>query len=92
MDTIKTGPRYIGEVNYASIVAHVEKLGITDLYKIKMNPVDFEKLILEYEKKFQKDFRTVLLIAGIPVEQLEATPVNRICVVHNNPDGDSCTI
>lgn len=81
---MKTGPRYIGEVNYASIVAHIEKLGITNQYKIKMNPVDFEKLVLEYMQVFQKDFRTVMNIAGISVEELQATPVNRICVVDEN--------
>jgi hypothetical protein len=88
---MKTGPRYIGDVNYASIVAHIEKLEITDLYKVKMNPVDFEKLLIEYKQLFQKDFRTVMQIAGIPVEQLEATPINRICVVENN-DSNSCSV
>ena len=44
---MKTGPRYIGNVNYASIVSHIEKLKSTDQYKIKMNPGDFEKLVLE---------------------------------------------
>jgi hypothetical protein len=81
---MKTGPRYIGEVHYASIVAHIEKLNITDLYKIKMNPIDFEKLVVEYKQLFQKDFNVVMEIAGIYVEQLDATPVNRICVVDNN--------
>jgi len=81
---MKTGPRYIGEVNYTSIVAHIEKLNITDLYKIKMNPIDFEKLVVEYKQLFQRDFNVVMKIAGIYVEQLEATPVNCICVVDNN--------
>jgi hypothetical protein len=81
---MKTGPRYIGEVHYASIVAHIEKLNITDLYKIKMNPIDFEKLVIEYKRLFQMDFNVVMEIAGIYVEQLDATPVNRICVVDNN--------
>lgn len=89
---MKTGPRYIGEVNYASIVAHIEEIGITDAYKIKMNPFNFEKLVLEYEQLFQQDFKSVMCIAGIPVEQLQATPVNRICVVENNSDGDVCSI
>jgi len=87
---MKTGPRYIGDVNYASIVAHIEKLGITNQYKIKMNPVDFEKLVLEYEQVFQKDFRAIMNIAGISVEELQATPVNRICVVDVN--SDACSI
>jgi len=87
---MKTGPRYIGEVNYASVVAHIEKLGITDLYKIKMNPVNFEKLVLEYEQLFQKDFRSIMNIAGIAVEELQATPVNRICVVDAN--ADACSV
>jgi len=87
---MKTGPRYIGEVNYVSIVAHIEKLGITDTYKIKMNPIDFGKLVLEYEKLFQKDFKTIMQISGIHVEQLYATPVNRICVVLH--DSDACGI
>jgi len=87
---MKTGPRYIGEVNYVSIVAHIEKLGITNAYKIKMNPIDFGKLILEYEKLFQKDFKTIMQISGIHVEQLDATPVNRICVVLH--DSDVCGI
>lgn len=87
---MKTGPRYIGEVNYASIVAHIEKLGITNQYKIKMNPVDFEKLVLEYEQLFQKDFRLIMNIAGISVEELQATPVNRICVVDAN--ADACSV
>jgi hypothetical protein len=81
---MKTGPRYIGEVHYASIVAHIEKLNITDVYKIKMNPIDFEKLVIEYKRLFQMDFKTIMKIAGISVEQLQATPVNRICVVENN--------
>lgn len=90
---MKTGPRYIGEVNYASIVAHIEKVGITDAYKIKMNPVDFEKLVLEYEHLFQKDFKSVMYIEGIPVEQLQVTPINRICVVENTKDGSgSCSV
>lgn len=87
---MKMGPRYIGDVNYASILAHIEKIGITDQYKIKMNPVDFEKLVLEYEQLFQKDFTSIMKIAGIAVEKLEATPVNRICVVEAN--SDSCSI
>ena len=87
---MKTGPRYIGDVNYASIVAHIEKLGITNQYKIKMNPVDFEKLVLEYEQVFQKDFRTIMKIAGISVEELQATPVNRICVFDAN--ADACSV
>ncbi len=87
---MKTGPRYIGDVNYASIVAHIGKMNITDLYKIKMNPVDFEKLVIEYEHLFQTDFKSVMNIAGISVEELQATPVNRICVVH--AASDSCTI
>ena len=87
---MKTGPRYIGEVNYASIVAHIEKIGITNQYKIKMNPVNFEKLVLEYQQLFQKDFRTIMSIAGIAVEELQATPVNRICVVDVN--ADNCSI
>ena len=90
---MKIGPRYIGDVNYAAIAAHIEKLTITDLYKIKMNPVDFEKLLLEYRLLFQKDFRMVMQISGVPVEQFDATPVNRICVVENNPDApDSCAL
>lgn len=89
---MKTGPRYIGDVNYLSIVAHIEKIGITDVYKIKMNPVDFEKLVFEYEQLFQKDFRNIMHISGIPVEQLQATPINRICVVENNPNGDTCSV
>ncbi|MGN6648379.1 MAG: hypothetical protein ACTHJT_17775 [Cytophaga sp.] len=90
---MKTGPRYIGDVNYAAIVAHIEKLNITDLYKIKMNPVDFAKLVVEYGLLFQKDFKTVMEISGVPVEQFDATPVNRICVVENNPAvPDSCII
>ncbi|WP_018345111.1 hypothetical protein [Cytophaga aurantiaca] len=88
---MKTGPRYIGSVNYASIVAHIEKLSITDLYKIKMNPVDFEKLVSEYQELFKKDFTSVMHIAGIPVEQFPTTPLNRICVV-DNTDEDSCSI
>ena len=87
---MKTGPRYIGEVNYASIVAHIEKLGITDLYKIKMNPVNFKNLVQEYKSLFQKDFNAIMKISGIDVEQLEATPINRICVVNKN--SDVCTI
>lgn len=89
---MKTGPRYIGDVNYASIVAHIEKLEITDLYKIKMNPVDFERLVLEYKQLFQTDFKNVMQIKGIPVEQLQATPVNRICIVGNNTHGDTCNV
>lgn len=90
---MKIGPRYIGDVNYAAIVAHIEKLTITDLYKIKMNPADFEKLLVEYKLLFQKDFKTVMEISGVPVEQFDATPVNRICVVENNPDApDSCAL
>jgi hypothetical protein len=90
---MKIGPRYIGDVNYAAIAAHIEKLTITDLYKIKMNPVDFEKLLLEYELLFQKDFKTVMEISGVPVEEFEATPLNRICVVENNSDmPDSCSL
>ena len=87
---MKTGPRYIGNVTYASIVAHIEKSGITNQYKIKMNPVDFEKLVLEYEQVFQKDFRYIMTISGIAVEQLQATPINRICVVDAN--SDSCAV
>ena len=87
---MKTGPRYIGDVNYGSIVAHIEKISITDLYKIKMNPVDFKKLVMEYAQLFQKDFKSVMRIKGISVEESEATPVNRICVV--NADSGSCTI
>lgn len=90
---MKTGPRYIGNVNYASIISHIEKLKSTDQYKIKMNPGDFEKLVLEYKLLFQKDFRSVMQIASIPVKQLQSTPVNRICVVLNNSDApDSCTV
>jgi hypothetical protein len=90
---MKTGPRYIGNVNYASIVAHIEKVGITDLYKIKMNPVDFEKLVVEYAALFQKDFKSVMNITGIPVEQFQATPLNRICVVDNTQNGpDFCSV
>ncbi len=88
---MKTGPRYIGEVNYASIVAHIEKLSITNQYKIKMNPLNFEKLIVEYAELFKKDFKTVLHISGIPVEKFEATPVNRICVV-NTDSADQCSL
>ena len=84
---MKTSPRYIGDVNYASIRAHIEKLNIRDGYKIKMNPIDFEKLVVEYRQLFQKDFYVVMEIAGISVEQFQATPVNRICVVENNSDG-----
>lgn len=87
---MKTGPRYIGNVNYASIVAHIEKIGITDQYKIKMNPVDLEKLVLEYKQLFQKDFKLIMKIEGIAVEELQATPVNRICVVGAN--SDSCSV
>ena len=88
---MKTGPRYIGDVNYASIVAHIKKLSITDIYKIKMNPIDFEKLVLEYKELFQKDFKYVMNIVGISVEQFHATPINRICVVENTDKG-SCSI
>ena len=84
---MKTGPRYIGDVNYASIRAHIEKLNIRDGYKIKMNPKKKKKLVVEYRQLFQKDFYVVMEIAGISVEQFQATPVNRICVVENNSDG-----
>ena len=87
---MKIGPRYIGTVNYASIVAHIEKIGITDAHKIKMNPVDFENLIQEYNILFQTDFNTVMKISGIDVESFEGTPLNRICVVQNN--SDRCSI
>lgn len=87
---MKIGPRYIGTVNYASIVAHIEKIGITDAHKIKMNPFDFEKLIQEYAALFQTDFNAVMKISGIDVESFDATPVNRICVVENN--SDTCSI
>jgi hypothetical protein len=89
---MKIGPRYIGNVNYTSIVVHIEKLNITDEYKIKMNPVDFEKLVSEYEQLFQKDFKSVMYISNIPVEAFEATPLNRICVVENKPEGNSCSV
>lgn len=55
-----------------------------------MNPVDFKKLVMEYAQLFQKDFKSVMRIKGISVEESEATPVNRICVV--NADSGSCTI
>jgi hypothetical protein len=90
---MKIGPRYIGNVNYASIVAHIEILGITDEYKIKMNPINFEKLVSEYEQLFQKIFKSGMYILDIPVEVFEATPVNRICVVENKPgETDSCSV
>ena len=90
---MKTGPRYIGIVNYASIVAHIEKLGISNSYKIKMNPIDFENLVLEYEHVFQRDFKSVMNIKGICVEQFQTTPINRICLVSNTQvDFDSCSI
>lgn len=90
---MKTGPRYIGIVNHGAIAAHIEALGITALYKIKMHPVDFEKLVVEYRQLFQKDFNTVLQISGVSVEPFHATPVNRICVVNNNPGSeDSCAL
>ena len=90
---MKTGPRYIGIVNYASIVVHIEKLGISNSYKIKMNPIDFENLVLEYEHLFQRDFKSVMNIKGICVEQFQTTPINRICLVSNTQVGsDSCSI
>lgn len=87
---MKTGPRYIGVVNYASIVTHIEELALTDEYKIKMNPIDFEKLVVEYKTLFTRDFNEILNIKGVPFEKLQETPVNRICVVTNN--SDSCSL
>jgi hypothetical protein len=88
---MKIGPRYIGLVCYNTIHAHILSLGITDAYKIKMNPIDFEKLRIEYSELFKVDFTTVMQIGGIAVEQFDATPVNRICIVENGDEG-SCGV
>ena len=84
---MKIGPRYIGRVCYDTIHAHIIALGITDAYKIKMNPVDFNALCMEYGTLFKADFKTLMQIHGIAVEQFDATPVNRICVVENGDVG-----
>ena len=64
---MKIGPRYIGKVTYDSIVVHIEKMEITNAYKIKMNPIDFEKLVLEYNILFRMDFKMVMQIDSIPI-------------------------
>lgn len=83
---MKIGPRYIGDVNYASIISHLEKIGITDQFKIKMNPVNFDNLVEEYAALFQMDFNTIRKISGIDVESFDSTPVNRICIVEKKSD------
>ena len=80
---MKIGPRYIGVVNIDTISAHIQALNITDTYKIKMNPINFEALLVEYRLRFEKDFLLINNLSGISIECSEATPVNRICVVNN---------
>ena len=76
---MKIGPKYIGQINYKMIKNFIldEDLTADDL--VKLNPQNFDDLILEYREFYKYSFLAPIQILGVDINEDPMTPKDRVC-------------
>jgi len=80
---MKVGPKYIKQITLKSVQHFILDEKLTDDFGIKLNPKNFDDLILEYRTIYGNSFQPPFNVLGLSISEDKNVPLDRIIAENN---------